>query len=137
MNDPESGTDNVHFGWDNEKPERKVQVHAFQARGRPITNEEYAQYLYTTNTAKVPASWSSNSLTNGTHKPNGANGTNGYKAIPTALPDSFLSDKSVRTVYGLVPLKYALDWPVFASYDELAGWRILDGRQDPDVRGGP
>lgn len=27
----------------------------------------------------------------------------------------------VRTVYGLVPLQYALDWPLFASYDELAG----------------
>ncbi|EXV06624.1 DUF2260 domain protein [Metarhizium robertsii] len=131
MNDPESGTDNVHFGWDNEKPARKVQVHAFQARGRPITNEEYAQYLYTTNAAKIPASWSSNSLTNGTHKPNGANGTNGYKAVPTTLPDSFLSDKSVRTVYGLVPLKSALDWPVFASYDELAGCASWMGGRIP------
>ena len=27
----------------------------------------------------------------------------------------------MRTVFGLVPLKHALDWPVFASYDELAG----------------
>ncbi|KFG78175.1 DUF323 domain protein [Metarhizium anisopliae] len=131
MNDPESGTDNVHFGWDNEKPARKVQVHAFQARGRPITNEEYAQYLYTTNAAKIPASWSSNGLTNGTHKPNGANGTNGYKAVPTTLPDSFLSDKSVRTVYGLVPLKSALDWPVFASYDELAGCASWMGGRIP------
>ncbi len=28
-------------------------------------------------------------------------------------------------MYGLVPLKYALDWPIFASYDELtacASW---------------
>ncbi|KAK9441665.1 DUF323 domain protein [Metarhizium brunneum] len=131
MNDPESGTDNVHFGWDNEKPARKVQVHAFQARGRPITNEEYAQYLYTTNAAKIPASWSSNGLTNGTHKPKGANGTNGYKAVPTTLPDSFLSDKSVRTVYGLVPLKSALDWPVFASYDELAGCASWMGGRIP------
>ncbi|KID75611.1 Ergothioneine biosynthesis protein 1 [Metarhizium brunneum] len=131
MNDPESGTDNVHFGWDNEKPARKVQVHAFQARGRPITNEEYAQYLYTTNAAKIPASWSSNGLTNGTHKPNSANGTNGYKDVPTTLPDSFLSDKSVRTVYGLVPLKSALDWPVFASYDELAGCASWMGGRIP------
>ncbi|KJK81214.1 hypothetical protein H634G_03748 [Metarhizium anisopliae BRIP 53293] len=131
MNDPEGGTDNVHFGWDNEKPARKVQVHAFQARGRPITNEEYAQYLYTTNASKIPASWSSNGLTNGTHKPNGANGTNGYKAVPTTLPDSFLSDKSVRTVYGLVPLKSALDWPVFASYDELAGCASWMGGRIP------
>jgi len=32
-----------------------------------------------------------------------------------------MKNKMVRTVYGLVPLKYALHWPVFASYDELAG----------------
>jgi L-histidine Nalpha-methyltransferase / hercynylcysteine S-oxide synthase len=41
------------------------------------------------------------------------------------LPASFLRGKFVRTVYGLVPLKYALDWPVFASYDDLnscAAW---------------
>ncbi|KHN99791.1 DUF323 domain protein [Metarhizium album ARSEF 1941] len=138
MNDPESGTENVHFGWDNEKPERKVQVRAFQARGRPITNEEYAQYLYTTNTSKLPAAWSSNSLTNGTaHKSNGTNGkngtngTNGYKFIPTTLPESFLRDKSVRTVYGPVPLKYALDWPVVASYDELAGCASWMGGRIP------
>lgn len=30
-------------------------------------------------------------------------------------------DIYVRTLYGLVPLKHALDWPVTASYDELAG----------------
>lgn len=39
--------------------------------------------------------------------------------------------KAVKTVYGLIPLKLALDWPVSASYDELAacatwmGGRIL------------
>lgn len=40
-----------------------------------------------------------------------------------------MQGKSVRTVYGLVPLKLALHWPVFASYDELAGCaKWLDGR---------
>ncbi|OAQ66057.1 hypothetical protein VFPPC_14279 [Pochonia chlamydosporia 170] len=131
MNDPEDGTDDVDFGWDNEKPQRKTQVHAFQAQGRPITNEEYAQYMYTTNVSKVPASWSSSTLTNGTSKTNGTNGTNGHHAIPTTLPDSFLAGKSVRTMYGLVPLKYALDWPVFASYDELAGCAAWMGGRIP------
>ncbi|TWU75844.1 hypothetical protein ED733_005205 [Metarhizium rileyi] len=128
MNDPEDGTENVHFGWDNEKPRRKVQVHAFQAQGRPITNEEYAQYMYMANVPKVPASWSSSNLDNGHDK---TNGTNGHKAIPTTLPDSFLSDKFVRTMYGLVPLKYVLDWPVFASYDELAGCASWMGGRIP------
>jgi hypothetical protein len=47
--------------------------------------------------------------------------------VPEARPstpdepfESFLEGKFVRTVYGPVPLKLALDWPVFASYDELA-----------------
>jgi hypothetical protein len=36
------------------------------------------------------------------------------------LDNAYLEGISVRTVYGLVPLKYALHWPVFASYDELS-----------------
>ena len=45
------------------------------------------------------------------------------------LTDAYLKGKSVRTVYGPVPLKYALDWPVFASYNELAGCaKWMNGR---------
>lgn len=69
---------------------------------------------------------------NGASKANGVNGTNGHKkVVPTKLPDSFLGDKSVRTMYGLVSLKYALDWPVFASYDELAGCAAWMGGRIP------
>ncbi|KAI5459770.1 C-type lectin protein [Mariannaea sp. PMI_226] len=139
MNDPEDETDpNGHFGWDNEKPVRQTKVHAFQAQGRPITNEEYAKYLYSTHTDQVPASWVAEpSVENGnteSHHSNGngngvqngsANGhqngqSNGNGDIDIEVPKSFLEGKFVRTVYGLIPLKYALDWPVFASYDELA-----------------
>ena len=38
-----------------------------------------------------------------------------------SLPGAYVDRIAVRTVYGLVPLKYALHWPIFASYDELAG----------------
>jgi hypothetical protein len=37
----------------------------------------------------------------------------------------------VRTVYGLVPLKYTLHWPVFASYDELASCATWMGGRIP------
>ena len=67
---------------------------------------------------------------NGNGTTNGVNGANGHGRSPSAaaggsgilstLPEAFLRDKAVRTVYGLVPLRLALDWPVFASYDELA-----------------
>ncbi|OAQ87380.1 hypothetical protein VFPBJ_01420 [Purpureocillium lilacinum] len=156
MDDPENGTDtNRYYGWDNEKPARKETVHAFQAKGRPITNEEYAKFMYDTNVSQIPASWSTTAPptppsrngadTNGTNintngnghgghngngTTNGVNGANGHGRSPSAagggsgilsaLPEAFLRDKAVRTVYGLVPLRLALDWPVFASYDELA-----------------
>ncbi|KAH7159828.1 C-type lectin protein [Dactylonectria estremocensis] len=130
MDDPEDGTDpTCHFGWDNEKPARQATVHAFQAQGRPITNEEYAQYLYHSHSGQIPASWVtvSSSTSNGNANVNGykngfKNGNghiNGNGHATREVPDSFLRGKSVRTVYGLVPLKLALDWPVFASYDEL------------------
>lgn len=122
LEDPEdnSGPDH-HFGWDNEKPPRKVVVPAFKAQARPITNEEYARYLEHTHNSKIPASWTEkktalNGYTNG-HINGYFNGDlNG--SIP--LSRSFLEGKAVRTVYGPVPLKYALHWPVSASYDELA-----------------
>ncbi|ODA81157.1 hypothetical protein RJ55_04121 [Drechmeria coniospora] len=126
MDDPEDGTDPArHFGWDNEKPARMEAVHAFQAKARPITNEEYAQYMYGCNVGQMPASWSSFASTNGTETSNGCSnaaprGSMSPNSIRSTLPDDFLHSKAVRTVYGLVPLKLALDWPVFASYDELA-----------------
>jgi hypothetical protein len=90
--------------------------------------------MYTTNQSKVPASWSraanANGNTNGrSPKLNGH--SNGHKIVPTTLPESFLDDKAVRTMYGLVPLKFALDWPVFASYDELAGCASWMGGRIP------
>lgn len=45
--------------------------------------------------------------------------------------DTHVNDISIRTVYGLVPFKYALDWPVFASYDELVGCAAWMGGRIP------
>lgn len=56
--------------------------------------------------------------------------TNGH-SDGVSLPSSFLAHKTVRTVYGLVPLKYALDWPVWASYNELAGCASWMGGRIP------
>lgn len=79
---------------------------------------------------RLPASWSPAPKTNG--HTNGANGTNGTANVHgDGIPHDFLAGKSVRTVYGLVPLQYALDWPVFASYDELAGCAAWMGGRIP------
>ncbi|KAK3488126.1 C-type lectin protein [Neurospora hispaniola] len=133
LDDPEDGTDiNKHYGWDNEKPVRRVQVAAFQAQGRPITNEEYAQYLLEKNIDKLPASWArldNEKIANGTT--NSVSGHHSNRTSKQQLPLSFLERTAVRTVYGLVPLKHALDWPVFASYDELAGCAAYMGGRIP------
>ncbi|KAF4122989.1 L-histidine Nalpha-methyltransferase / hercynylcysteine S-oxide synthase [Geosmithia morbida] len=133
LDDPEDEDDPTrHFGWDNEKPIRKQAVHSFQAKGRPITNQEtnkpqYAQYMYATKSDQMPASW--------TWQETASPGSNSARADGTSsdsdLPTSFVQDKAVRTVYGLVPLSQALDWPVFASYDELSGCAAWMGGRIP------
>ena len=49
------------------------------------------------------------------------------------LTNEYLEGKSIRTVYGLVPLKFALDWPVFASYNELSACAAWMGGRIPTV----
>lgn len=88
--------------------------------------------MYSTKLEKLPASWSATAQSNG--NTNGQ--TNGHNNEHTNdassnLPESYLEGKWVRTVYGLVPLKHALDWPVFASYDELAGCALWMGGRIP------
>ncbi|EDN92656.1 hypothetical protein SS1G_08519 [Sclerotinia sclerotiorum 1980 UF-70] len=62
----------------------------------------------------------------------GCNGSIGG-ASPPPLTKAYLTGKAVRTIYGLVPLEYALDWPVFASYDELSGCASWMGGRIPTV----
>jgi formylglycine-generating enzyme required for sulfatase activity len=118
------------FGWDVEKPQRTVHVPSFSAKARPITNGEYAQYLTATAKSTIPASWCeyqySNDSSSYTKKRdsvmNGANGHgNGANSQVNGTNYAAAHGKYVRTVYGSVPLEFALDWPVIASYDELAG----------------
>jgi formylglycine-generating enzyme required for sulfatase activity len=106
LNDPEEPDDpSPHFfGWDNEKPMRRnVLVSSFNARTHPITNEEYARYLVANSGDNIPVSWT----TKETGTQNRVSG--------------FMENIHVKTVFGLVPLELAADWPVMASYDELKG----------------
>ena len=125
LEDPENddGPDR-YFGWDNEKPQRLVDVPAFEAQARPLTNEDYARYLYHTGQDAVPASWA---FAEGSHSVPGSqpeklvSGHSSYQnGLSPRLTNAYLTGKSVRTVYGPIPLEHALDWPVFASYDELS-----------------
>ena len=125
LDDPENdhGPDR-YYGWDNEKPQRLVDVPPFEAQARPLTNQDYAIYLYRTGQDTMPASWTSDGSSH---------------SAPTSQPEmlvdghdsdchgrcppvnaAYLAGKSVKTVYGPISLEHALDWPVFASYDELS-----------------
>jgi hypothetical protein len=126
-------------------------VHAFSAQARPITNEDvsrslfsswniltssqYARYLEQAHISKIPASWAEQKTdgaqTNGCSNGHTNGHTNGNIDSSPPLTMAYLEGKSVRTVYGLVPLKYALDWPVSASYDELAGCASWMGGRIP------
>ena len=131
MNDLENdeGPDR-YFGWDNEKPRRQISVPSFEAQARPLTNEDYARFLEQTNRHHLPASWVLNKMDSSQPQKSQVNGNSVYLngATPSST-DTYLHDKSVRTVYGPVPLQYALHWPISASYDELsqcAAW--MNGR---------
>ena len=87
---------------------------------------KYLQYLINNGIDRLPASWST------TPAPNGRR-DNGIKIDVDGIPSDFLVGKSVRTVFGPVPLQYALDWPVFASYDELAGCASWMGGRIPTM----
>lgn len=102
------------FGWDNEKPQRTVTVHSFEAQARPITNGEYAKYLEANRVQSYPASWEL--ATPSTNIP----ASDGISQSNPEGSQGFLNSFAVRTVFGSVPLELAQDWPVIASYDELA-----------------
>ena len=120
-----NGSTRDFFGWDNEMPVRSAKVPAFEAQARPLTNGDYARYLSEAGVDGYPASWSVPATTsNGHQNGNAANASPGDGHL-----DHFLQGKTVKTLYGLVPLALALDWPVMASYDELARCaKWMDGR---------
>lgn len=108
-NDSESGdfsmnaNETLQFGWDNESPERQVDVTAFEIQSRPITNGEYYAYLVKTNQLeRIPASWMKEK-------------------------DSFY----VKTVFGLCPLVYAQHWPVQTSYNDAHAFAKFKGGRLP------
>ena len=118
-----------YFGWDNEKPRRSAHVKSFRAKARPITNREYADYLEKTGNTAIPASWCDSPYS--TSKRDSV--INGVSSATNGLSHSLMKGKYIRTVYGTVPLEYALDWPVVASYNELAGCAQWMGGRIPTL----
>ena len=132
--DPENNEGPTRYNlWDNERPARLQDVHAFEAQSRPISIGEYARYLEETRREQMPASWllemaKTNGHTNGHVNGASSNGTVHDESVAT---NGFLNGKSVRTVYGVIPLRLALDWPVMASYDEIVAYAKWKGYRIP------
>jgi L-histidine Nalpha-methyltransferase / hercynylcysteine S-oxide synthase len=80
---------------------------------------------------KVLSNGHSNGHTDGYTNGHANGHTNGKISKSIKLRDSYMDDILVRTVYGPVPLKHALHWPVFASFDELAGCAAWMGGRIP------
>lgn len=119
FSDPENdeGPDRF-FAWDNERPPYNVDVHSFDAQARPISNGEYAEYLSQTGGA-IPITW----------VPRTSEPDNEQKS--TLKLSSLFQNVSVKTVYGPVPLKHAVDWPLMASFDECDGYAKWAGCRIP------
>ncbi|KAI8942342.1 hypothetical protein NX059_000420 [Plenodomus lindquistii] len=132
--DDKDYTSNRHFGWDNEKPHRSAHVKSFRTKARPISNGEYAMYLEKTGKTAIPASWcveASSAQESGTTKRDSV--VNGHSNSDNGSALRMTGNKYVRTVYGNVPLRFALGWPVVASYDELAGCAQWMGGRIPTM----
>jgi hypothetical protein len=96
------------FGWDNEHPRHSVAVAPFRAEALPVTNGEYLSFLVSERNTTTPASW-------------------------TEVDGEFC----VRTLFGPVSFKYAADWPVMASRDELTAFASAKGGRlptEPELR---
>lgn len=128
LDDPETDSGPTrYFGWDCEKPSRKVNVKSFEAKARPITNGEYAEYMFKNNVQDIPASWLL-SDSNASAETNGVPASGDFD-----FPTGYLRGKSVRTVFGVVPLAHALSWPVSASYNELSACAAYMGGRIPTL----
>ncbi|KAK5103632.1 hypothetical protein LTS08_003050 [Lithohypha guttulata] len=123
--DPEnSDPPERYFLWDNERPARVVEVQKFEAQSRPISNGEYARFLEDTGKTALPASWVKRTPPSNGHARDEGHTSDGTNEVVSV---SFLNGKAVRTVYGPVPLEFALDWPVMASYDEIVAFAKWTG----------
>lgn len=150
-------TDNTaaktYFGWDNERPPRSVTVPTFSAKATAITNGEYARYMQSTGARKLPESWSKSVITASRgfadridqafeDSYTSSDGSLSAGSSGSGSPNrdqngsdisNFLQDKAVKTVFGKVPLEFALDWPAMASYDELVGCATWMGGRIPTL----
>ncbi|PIL22429.1 hypothetical protein GSI_15117 [Ganoderma sinense ZZ0214-1] len=92
------------LGWDNENPQRTVQIEKFRIEWRPVTNGQFYEFYAGHGKGKVqfPKSWVE---------------LNG--------------EVFIRTLYGPVPMKIAQHWPIKTSFDNLSVYANVKGGRIP------
>ncbi|TPX36358.1 hypothetical protein SmJEL517_g01524 [Synchytrium microbalum] len=111
-----SSSENIKaLTWDNERPAHVVNVKPFSIQDRPVVIEEYFNFLVQhggdgwQSSDKVPASWSF-------EEGGSADQVDSWR---------------VKTVFGKLPLKHALHWPVSCSVEQASAYAVIQGRRLP------
>lgn len=128
LEDVQNQIDGHQFGWDNESPSRQVEVGAFKAEWRPVSNGEFERFWRGDGKDLVglPKSWV---------EEDGAIHVCVFRATCDLTLLRFTPQ--VKTMYGPVPMEHAQHWPVLTSYDDLAIYAHAKGGRlptEPELR---
>lgn len=123
INNAEDDSGDGYFAWDNERGPYDAVVHGFEAQARPVCIGEYAKYLVETSKMdNIPVSWTPMTMPL----------TNGHGSSGDAV-ENFIEGLTIKTVFGPVPLKLAVDWPVYISYNDAAAYADWAGARLPTL----
>ncbi|ODM23342.1 hypothetical protein SI65_00931 [Aspergillus cristatus] len=123
IDDAEDDSGDGYFAWDNERGPYDAVVHGFEAQARPVCIGEYAKYLVeTSKTDNIPVSWTRTTTPL----------TNGHGSSGDAV-ENFIGNLTIKTVFGPVPLKLAVDWPVYISYNDATAYADWAGARLPTL----
>ncbi|GMG32564.1 unnamed protein product [Aspergillus oryzae] len=114
------------FAWDNERNTYEVSVQGFEAQARPASILDYAIYLVKTSQKDcLLVTWSTVS----------GLPDRSIASSPQSDPviEEFIDGLALKTVYGLLPVRLALDWPIYTSYNEAEGYAEWAGARLPTL----
>lgn len=117
--DASKEVENHEFEWENEHPQRQVNVGEFRIEWRPVTSGDFYEFYNSGGNGKVafPESWCT------------VDGEVCVRLFLVLQMDMPLNHRQVFTMYGPVPMKVAHLWPVMTTYDDLSAYAIVKGAE--------
>lgn len=116
--------DALAFGWDNEFPELRVEVPAFEVDERPVTNAEFLEFVraggYGERRLWGDADWEWR-VRRQVERPHSWRGPSGAGSASVC----------VRSLFEDVPFEAAADWPVAVSWAEASAYARWRGARLP------